>query len=221
MRSHEPAQKQSVGPGIRADLFADHALQQLQGPSSVLVRNARLKQVGVDVHIQAKAVLARNLFADVEGLLQTHATASQLRQHRQSVVCWRHASLLHLTQQPDTTLVKALSSAAVEEGVVGVLIRSQLGVTFHILQKLERLVHAALLAVALDDCAVGDDVWRDALEAHLLQDRLDSTHLVAPSAGIHQSVACHNGELDLLLQHLLVHSPDLLKLLLLREALED
>mmetsp|Transcript_4426 Transcript_4426/g.11414 ORF Transcript_4426/g.11414 Transcript_4426/m.11414 type:complete len:881 (+) Transcript_4426:531-3173(+) len=216
-RTHQ----QPVRPGVRADVLAEHLLEHLEATLEVAVRGAGVHQVAVDVGVEAQVVPPAQVLADVEGLRRLVAAVRKLHQHGEREVARGHARVLHVLEHGHAAIVEAVARAAVEQRVVGDLVRQELLVQLHVLQHLERLVQAVLLAVALQHRAVRDDVRLDLLPGHVLQQRRDAAHLAAPGAGVDQRVVCHNGELHLFLQHLLVHGPDAVEALLVGEALED
>mmetsp|Transcript_111199 Transcript_111199/g.248501 ORF Transcript_111199/g.248501 Transcript_111199/m.248501 type:complete len:488 (+) Transcript_111199:434-1897(+) len=182
---------------------------------------ASVHQVVVDMHIRADVVLLAELIAKLEGLLRPLAPVRQLDNDGECEVAGPHTKPLHVRQKPVPTIPKAVARAAIEEGVVGDLIGAEARRLFHLPEKLESLVDTVLLAITLDDGAVGDDVRLDSLAMHVLQEGLDARHVLVSCASVDEGIVRHNRELDLRRNHLLIDSPYAVKTLLMAEALEN
>mmetsp|Transcript_29286 Transcript_29286/g.77390 ORF Transcript_29286/g.77390 Transcript_29286/m.77390 type:complete len:200 (-) Transcript_29286:2691-3290(-) len=85
--------QQRIGPGIRADVLAQHLLEHLHALAEVAVRRAGVDEVAVDVGVGPEVVLLAEVLDDKEGLLRLVAAVGELDQDRQREVARDHARL--------------------------------------------------------------------------------------------------------------------------------
>mmetsp|Transcript_54607 Transcript_54607/g.155418 ORF Transcript_54607/g.155418 Transcript_54607/m.155418 type:complete len:543 (-) Transcript_54607:229-1857(-) len=215
------ADQQRVGALVRTHALAEHPLEDQDRAPELLVRSAGVDEVVVHVNVPAQAMPLREVLAEVESLVHGAAAVAKLGREREREVAGPDAAPLHVVQHRHALVVEPLARAPVEQRVVCEVVRPARRAPLHLLEQLEGLVEAVLLAVALQDCAVGDDVRLDAEAGHLVEDRRHTVDLAASGAGVDERVVGHQRELELQAPHLLVHGPHAVEALLVAEALED
>mmetsp|Transcript_28010 Transcript_28010/g.80360 ORF Transcript_28010/g.80360 Transcript_28010/m.80360 type:complete len:200 (-) Transcript_28010:604-1203(-) len=162
-------EEQRVAPGVGPDPGAQHADEHGEGLRQVLVHDASLQEVVVHMDIQAEVVRQGQVLAELEGDVELAAAVRQLHQDGEGEVARLHAVGLHLLEDLHALLVQVLACTAIQECVVGLLIRPHVLGLLHGLQQLPSLVQAVVLAVALEHGAVGHEVRLDPLLEHLLE----------------------------------------------------
>mmetsp|Transcript_97810 Transcript_97810/g.226806 ORF Transcript_97810/g.226806 Transcript_97810/m.226806 type:complete len:287 (+) Transcript_97810:431-1291(+) len=213
-------QKQRVGAFVWPHPLPCHSLHHLEGPCQLTMRGASVKQIVVDVHVELQPVLLRKLVHKLKGAVRPLAAVRELHQHRECEGAGGHARAPHLLQHAHALLEEPALGATVNDGVVCDLIRLVLLALLHGFEEVKGLVEPALLAIALDDGAVGHKVGLDVLGRHVLQKSADPCHLASACACINESIEGDNGELEFLFPHFLVDSPNAVKGFLVGEALE-
>mmetsp|Transcript_108344 Transcript_108344/g.288305 ORF Transcript_108344/g.288305 Transcript_108344/m.288305 type:complete len:249 (+) Transcript_108344:163-909(+) len=174
------AEQQRVGADVGADLLLQHLHEHCHGPLHLPLRDARLQQVVVDMNVEPEAVRPRQLLAQLEGNAELLAAVGQLHQNGQREVARLHAIGLHLLEDLHALLVEVLTGAAVQEGVVGLLVGPHVPGLLHRVEELPRLLQLVVLAVALQHRAVGHQVWLDPLLEHLVEQGGRPADLAAP-----------------------------------------
>mmetsp|Transcript_39480 Transcript_39480/g.114303 ORF Transcript_39480/g.114303 Transcript_39480/m.114303 type:complete len:460 (+) Transcript_39480:201-1580(+) len=180
-----------------------------------------MDEVVENVHAQTDAVLGAQGFDELEAPLRPPAPVGQLDEHGQGECARPDPNFLHLCQDGHAPVPHPVASASVDQRVVSNLIRAEAIHLLHVFQKLECPVHAILLAIPLDDGAVSDEVWLQALLGHLVEQRRDAAHVAAPGTSIDQRVVSHDRELHPLRLHLIVDGPHAVEALPVRIPLQN
>mmetsp|Transcript_96429 Transcript_96429/g.176583 ORF Transcript_96429/g.176583 Transcript_96429/m.176583 type:complete len:268 (-) Transcript_96429:46-849(-) len=155
-----------------------------------------LEKCTADMRVHPEPVFLRDLLHDLEGLGRLPSLAEKPHEHCKCVVAWLHTHRAHLLEKPLTLRHQACRRAALKDGVEDNLVRPQARRLAQILQCGEGGGHVAPLAIALDDRAVGDQIWLQVTGLHLLPHLRQAIHAAIPRTRIDDSIECDHGRFD-------------------------
>lgn len=128
--------------GVRAPVqrhptLGHDLVMQVEGPAVLPVVEAGSHQTAVRLDVGLDTVAFAHLFHQLESLPQAAHATQQLDGDADGVVRWGDAFLAHLTKELHALLHAALLRTALEQGVVGELVRLDICLVAHKAQDLQ------------------------------------------------------------------------------------
>ncbi|GBE59872.1 transcriptional Crp Fnr family protein, putative [Babesia ovata] len=209
-----------IGLGIRLDATVLYAAVDVEGRRVPPVGDARAHEARVHVGVDGEPVLDGKATDKVEHLIQLAASTVHFDQYSQREVGGRYAVQAHLFPQFFTEPQSSTFHTPFQQAVVQDAIRLDAALV-HDAEQLERLVHVALHAVALDDGGEGDQVRLDLVYHHFLKKRSGSLHIANASTGVNDGVVSHGVARNTLRYHHVVDAHRPAQLPVLPETLDE